>query len=74
MYLRLIFRATEVLNEYFQKKRDDASRRLYLSPEKIRTIVFGLAKPYDTRTSEVGIVNRAFRTIRKRMEMFVIEM
>jgi len=65
-------RATEVLNDYFRRKRSRVSRQVYLSPEKIRTIVFGLAKPFDKRTSEVGIINRSFRTIRKRMERFAM--
>jgi len=71
-YVGLNFRATEVLNDYFRRKRSRVSRQVYLSPEKIRTIVFGLAKPFDKRTSEVGIINRSFRTIRKRMERFAM--
>lgn len=65
-------RATEVLKEYFHKKRSGLSRTLYISPEKIRKIVFGLAKPFDKRTSEVGIINSSFHSIVKRMEKFAM--
>ena len=67
-----IFRATEVLKEYFHKKRSGLSRTLYISPEKIRKIVFGLAKPFDKRTSEVGIINSSFHSIVKRIEKFAM--
>jgi len=43
-----------------------------MSPEKIRKIVFGLAKPFDKRISEVGIINSSFRSIVKRMEKFAM--
>jgi len=65
-------RATEVLKDYFHKKRSGLCRQLYISPEKIRKIVFGLAKPFDKRISEVGIINSSFRSIVKRMEKFAM--
>ena len=67
-----IFRATEVLKEYFNKKRSGVCRQLNMSPEKIRTVVFGLAKPFDKRISNIGIINPSFRCINKRMERFVM--
>ena len=68
----IILRATEVLKEYFNKKRSGVCRQLNMSPEKIRTVVFGLAKPFDKRISKVGIINPSFRCINKRMERFVM--
>ncbi|CAG5113589.1 Oidioi.mRNA.OKI2018_I69.chr2.g7679.t1.cds [Oikopleura dioica] len=64
-------RATEVLKEYFNKKRSGVCRQLNMSPEKIRTVVFGLAKPFDKRISKVGIINPSFRCINKRMESYI---
>lgn len=34
--------------------------------------MFGLAKPFDKRTSEVGIINSSFHSIVKRMEKFAM--
>ena len=65
---------TEVLNDYFQRKNSGIWRQLKMSPEKVRTIVFGLAKPFDKRVSKVGIINPTFQStcINKLIEKFVM--
>ena len=62
---------TEVLKDYFQKS--GICRQLKMSPERLRTIVFGLAKPFDKRVSKVGIINPSFPPcVNKLIEKFVM--